>query len=61
MAPHDWRTSSYSTSNGGDCVETRRLTGWHQVRDTKNRDAGMLTVSPGAWRTFVGAVMAERI
>lgn len=61
MAPNHWRTSSYSTTDGGNCVETRRLTGRHQVRDTKNRDGGIVSIKPTAWHRFVTAVTSDRI
>ncbi|WP_020666453.1 DUF397 domain-containing protein [Amycolatopsis nigrescens] len=48
-----WRKSSYS--NGGDpdnCVEVAFVPGGVAVRDTKNRAAGYLAVSPAAWAAF---------
>ncbi|MET7989597.1 DUF397 domain-containing protein [Amycolatopsis sp. NPDC005232] len=47
----DWRKSSYS-SNGGDCVEVaadREVL----VRDTKDREAGHITVTAAAWRELL--------
>ncbi|MFI6760386.1 DUF397 domain-containing protein [Micromonospora sp. NPDC050417] len=50
-----WRKSTRSTPNGGNCVEVAdNLTGRVFVRDTKDRDGGTLTFSPDAWRAFVG-------
>jgi Domain of unknown function (DUF397) len=52
-----WRTSSYSSTNGGNCVEVAdNLPGRVLVRDTKDRDGGTLTFQPAAWRVFVGEV-----
>ncbi|MEU4666784.1 DUF397 domain-containing protein [Amycolatopsis sp. NPDC023774] len=64
----DWRKSSYS-SNGGDCVEVGWLKGPYslnagdcvevatgrevRVRDTKDREAGHLTVPAVAWRELL--------
>lgn len=49
-----WRKSTKSGNNGGDCVEVAdNLPGVVLVRDTKDRDGGTLTFSPAAWRTFV--------
>jgi len=53
-----WRTSSYSTGSGSNCVEvgpTRQAIG---IRDTKNRAAGALAVSPHTWSAFVISVKA---
>ncbi|MGX1560562.1 DUF397 domain-containing protein [Streptomyces sp. NPDC055506] len=51
-----WRKSSYSGSTGGDCVEVADL-GLHGVgvRDSKNPEVGVLTVSPEAYSVFVAA------
>jgi len=51
-----WRTSSYSSGGGQNCVEVGpagRLVG---VRDSKNRAVGALAVSPRAWAAFIDAV-----
>lgn len=50
-----WRKSTKSGNNGGNCVEVAdNLAGVVLVRDTKNRDGGTLTIAPDAWRAFVG-------
>ena len=51
----DWRKSTYSTGNGGDCVEvaTDELV---MVRDTANRDGGTLAFSAAAWKQFLHTV-----
>jgi hypothetical protein len=47
----DWRKSSYSGSNGGQCVEVASAD--HvQVRDTANRAGGTLEFSAEAWAAF---------
>jgi len=48
----DWRKSSYSSANGGECVETASGADGILVRDTANRAGGTLTVSAVAWRRF---------
>jgi hypothetical protein len=49
-----WRKSSRSSTNGGNCVEVAdNLPGVVAVRDTKDRDGGTLTFAPEAWRAFV--------
>ena len=52
----DWRKSSYSTSNGGNCVEVADAPGNVLVRDTTDRTGPMLRFGPGAWRTFADRV-----
>lgn len=54
-----WRTSSRSGSGGGgNCVEVGRAVDSARVlvRDSKDRDGGMLALSPDAWASFTGAV-----
>jgi hypothetical protein len=51
-----WRKSSYSGSNGGQCVEVASsLPGVIAVRDSKDREGPVLVLAPGAWRAFVAA------
>jgi Domain of unknown function (DUF397) len=47
-----WFKSNVS-STGGSCVEVRITDRKVYLRDTKNRDAGMLEVSPAAWACLV--------
>lgn len=51
-----WRKSTYSTGQGGQCVEVGAAAEVVGVRDTKDRDGGQLTVSSRAWRAFVDGV-----
>jgi hypothetical protein len=51
-----WRKSSYSGSNGGECVEVGGHHGRVLVRDTKDRQGPVLRVSPAAWRRFADEV-----
>ena len=46
-----WRKSSYSGSNGS-CVETASGEGVVSVRDTTDRDGGVLAFTADAWRVF---------
>ena len=56
-----WRKSSYSGTNGGDCVEVaRKLPGLVAVRDSKDPDGPKLVTSPTAWRAFTVGVKAGR-
>ncbi|WP_320068402.1 DUF397 domain-containing protein [Micromonospora sp. RTGN7] len=54
MTGAQWRKSTKSGGNGGNCVEVAdNLPGVVLVRDTKDRDGGTLSFSPTAWRGFV--------
>jgi hypothetical protein len=48
-----WRKSSYSSGNGGQCVETGCTPGAVLVRDTTDRGGVTLAMSAGAWQSFV--------
>jgi hypothetical protein len=49
-----WRTSSFSGSNGGNCLESASVPGAVLVRDTKNHVAGpVLRFTPAAWTAFI--------
>ena len=51
----NWRTSSYSSGDGGQCVEV--ASGDQiMIRDTTDRPGPTLTFTPDAWRTFVASV-----
>jgi hypothetical protein len=52
----EWRKSSYSDGNGGDCVEVTDSHGAVLVRDTTDRDGAMITVSGTAWERFTVAI-----
>ena len=48
-----WRTSSYSSANGGQCVEVaRNLPGLVAVRDSTDPHGPVLALSPAAWLAF---------
>jgi Domain of unknown function (DUF397) len=51
----DWRKSTYSTGNGGACVEVAG-DGVVMVRDTTDRDGGTLAFSAAAWERFLGTI-----
>ena len=51
-----WRTASYSSNGGGNCVEVGESRHGMLVRDTKDRAGAVLRFSPGAWRQFVDRV-----
>ena len=51
----NWRKSSYSGSNGGECVEVATA-GAILVRDTADRNGPVLTFTPDAWRAFTTSI-----
>jgi len=51
----NWRKSSYSGSNGGECVEVATAVAV-LVRDTTDRSGPVLTFTAEAWRTFTSTV-----
>ena len=50
-----WRTSSYSGSNGGECVEVATA-GAVLVRDTADLGGPVLTFTAEAWRAFTATI-----
>ncbi|MFI6081082.1 DUF397 domain-containing protein [Streptomyces sp. NPDC051217] len=56
----DWVKSSYSSQDGGNCVEwAPAFAQAHQVvpvRDSKDVEGPVLTVSCEGWRAFVAAL-----
>jgi hypothetical protein len=56
-----WRKSSYSGTQGGNCVEVARATAdVVAVRDSKDREGPRLAFGPGQWRRFAAGVKAGR-
>ncbi|MCO1575048.1 DUF397 domain-containing protein [Crossiella sp. SN42] len=57
MAPDldrlDWRKSSYSGGEGGQCVEVARTSEMAAVRDSKNPSGGVLVFNPAAFQRFL--------
>ncbi|GIG88738.1 DUF397 domain-containing protein [Plantactinospora endophytica] len=52
-----WRKSTRSGDNGGDCVEVAdNLPGVVAVRDSKDHGGPALAFSPCAWAAFVAGV-----
>ncbi|MGV9576482.1 DUF397 domain-containing protein [Streptomyces sp. NPDC003509] len=52
-----WRKSSYSNSDGGECVEVSDdFTAVVPVRDSKNPHGPALVFAADGWSSFVSAV-----
>jgi hypothetical protein len=57
MDDMNWRKSSYSSGNGGECIEVASPEGAVAVRDTKRDGTGpVLRFTPAAWRRFADQV-----
>ncbi|WP_404816528.1 DUF397 domain-containing protein [Streptomyces thermolineatus] len=54
-----WFKSSYSSNEGGNCVEVAAAPGAVHVRDSKDRGGPSLTFAPDAWAAFT-AFVADR-
>jgi Domain of unknown function (DUF397) len=54
-----WRTTSYSSNGGGNCVEIADHDSRVLVRDTKDRTGPILRFSAGAWRRLVEQVKGD--
>ncbi|WP_433857055.1 DUF397 domain-containing protein [Streptomyces kronopolitis] len=50
--PH-WAKSSYSSDEGGECVEVATTPGTVLIRDSKNPDGPRLTLAPTTWAAFL--------
>ncbi|GGW43472.1 DUF397 domain-containing protein [Streptomyces griseoloalbus] len=55
-----WFKSSYSGTEGGECVEVANGTAVVHVRDSKAAAGPVVTVSRDAWAGFVGLASSER-
>jgi len=55
----EFRKSSHSGTNGGNCVEVaRNLPGMVALRDSKDRTGPVLVFTPDEWRAFTAGVTA---
>jgi hypothetical protein len=53
-----WRKSSYSSSQGDNCVEVASIHNGTAVRDSKDPDGPILRFSAEAWRAFLHSAKA---
>ncbi|MBP2585477.1 hypothetical protein J3A78_005955 [Streptomyces sp. PvR006] len=48
-----WFKSSYSTGDGGNCIEVATDPSTIHVRDSKRPEGPQLTLSPATWTEFL--------
>ncbi|MET8755454.1 DUF397 domain-containing protein [Streptomyces sp. NPDC004667] len=53
-----WFKSSYSSSQGDNCVEVATCADTVHIRDSKLTASPELTVDPATWTAFLGTVTA---
>lgn len=53
LAEAQWRKSTRSSPSCDNCVEVAFVGGAVAVRDSKNRDGGVLIFTPDEWDAFV--------
>jgi Domain of unknown function (DUF397) len=53
-----WRKSSYSGSNGGNCIEITTGPGTVAIRDSKDPRGPVLTLTGRDWQRFTDQVKA---
>lgn len=51
-----WRKSTYSSDNGGNCIEVADGLPVVPVRDSKTENGPVITFSPASWSAFVSSV-----
>ena len=57
-----WRKATYSTGNGGNCVEVAsNLPGIVAVRDSKDHAGPALLFAPAAWDAFCAGVKSGEL
>jgi hypothetical protein len=53
-----WRKSTYSSSNGGACIEVAAAGGAVAVRDSTDTSGPVLAFGPQTWAAFAAKVKA---
>lgn len=56
MSTWVWRKSSFSNGGNNNCVEVGFSDEVTALRDSKNSDGGVLTLSPTAWQSLRSAL-----
>jgi hypothetical protein len=55
-----WRKATYSSSNGGNCIEVATDDRAVAVRDSKDPDGPRLAFGARAWQAFATKIKGER-
>ncbi|OEU91787.1 hypothetical protein DB35_08160 [Streptomyces abyssalis] len=56
-----WFKSSYSSGEGGECLEAAFAADGIRIRDSKHPGGPVLTVTENAWAGLVGLAAGHRI
>ncbi|MEU2926553.1 DUF397 domain-containing protein [Streptomyces sp. NPDC007251] len=56
----EWVKSSYSGSEGGNCLEVATTPTTIHIRDSKRPAGRVLTLSPSTWSEFLRAAALDR-
>ncbi|MGW4895129.1 DUF397 domain-containing protein [Kitasatospora sp. NPDC004240] len=56
-----WVKSSYSSEEGGQCVEVALAADAVHVRDSKDPDGAALRLDPAAWTAFLRFAAAQQL
>ncbi|MFG1998294.1 DUF397 domain-containing protein [Spirillospora sp. NPDC048911] len=51
-----WRTSTYSSTNGGECVEVAALSAQIGVRDSKNPEGPLIVFAEQGWTALISRI-----
>jgi hypothetical protein len=55
-----WRKATYSSSNGGNCIEVASADHAVAVRDSKDPDGPRLAFGMRAWQAFAAKLKGQR-
>ena len=55
-----WRKATYSSGNGGNCIEVAAADRTVAVRDSRDPDGPRLTFGAHAWESFAAKLKTER-
>ena len=55
-----WRKATYSSSNGGNCIEVATADRTVAVRDSKDPDGPRLAFEARAWQVFAAKLKGKR-
>jgi hypothetical protein len=56
-----WFKSSYSSEQGGNCVEALRVPSGMAIRDSKDKSGPSLEFTAAAWQTLVASLKSGEL